>query len=191
MRRVNSEHAVRIELNQVKQKIDALAKEFAVVNSQVTIRKIELSAAGLPNKPKTTTDEKLLALRGRAQELNAELQAMNKRRKELNKQTPPKQPKPRGERPKNRVYMGSEFKDCNGYERRLALLMAYEIGQERYEELKRQASDDTARGETYFYTGPRPRWDESCRRTPLQEDLDNAFDHMMRSNGNDYAGRGI
>ena len=188
---MNEAHAIRIELAKIKEESDTLAKEFAVVNSHVTIRKIELAAEGLSNKPKTTTDEKLLQLLARSRELNDELAALNKRRKELNKKIPPRQPKPRGERPKNRVYMGTEFRDCNGYERRLALLMAFEIGQERYEELKRQASDDTANHETLFYTGPRPRWDEACRRSTLQEDLENEFDRMMRSNKNDFAGRDI
>ena len=132
-----TEVEIRAELNQVKQKIDTLAKEFAVINSQITIRKIELNAEGVSAKPKSTTDPKLIRLLARAQELNEELNGLHKRRKELNKMVPPKvkQKKPRGDRPKNRVYMGSEFRDCTGYERRLALLMAYEIGQERYTEL--------------------------------------------------------
>lgn len=71
----------------------------------------------------------------------------------------------------------------------LTYLMAYEIGQERYEQLKRQASDDTRDGETYFYTGPKPRWDEACRK-PEQEIADD-FERLMTRNFNKYAGNEI
>ena len=63
---MNDVHAIRIELAKIKQESDTLAKEFAVVNSQVTIRKIELSVEGRPNKPNNTTDEKLLFLLARS-----------------------------------------------------------------------------------------------------------------------------
>ena len=117
---------------------------------------------------------------------------MKKRKRELIAQVPPKPKKPRGERPGNRVYMGREFYDCNGYERRLALLMAMEIGQKRYEELKRQAADDTSRGETYFYTGTTvtARWDDACRKSEAEK-IGEDFERMMRTNYNRFSGEEI
>lgn len=178
------------EKNTVEQRITELAKKAAVVSGRITIRKADLAAIG--RSPKQ--DDTYLRMKDLAQDLNTQLAELHRQRKQLNKeiaalkaQEPKKPPKPRGARPGNRVYMGSEFKDCNGFERRLALLMAYEIGQERYNELRRQAGDDTRDGETLYYTGPRPaaRWDDACRRP--EED----FEKMMRTNRNSYAGREI
>lgn len=181
---------VNNELNHVRQELDNRAKEYAILSSKIAIRRIELNAAGISSKPKNTPDELLRGMIERCNVLITEIRDLKKRRQELLKAVPPKPKKPRGERPGNRVYMGREFYDCNGYERRLALLMAMEIGQKRYEELKRQASDDTSRGETYFYTGPRSRWDEACRKTE-EEKIGEDFERMMRSNYNRFSGEEI
>lgn len=190
---------VLAELNATKQRMEKLAIDSGYLSSQIAVKKLALSVQGV-NYKKTTTDAELVNLRTKYQEVIDEIRQLKARRQKLLKlkqqheqAKPPeaKKIKPRGERPKNRVYMGSEFRDCNGYERRLALLMAYEIGQERYNELKRQASDDTIRGETKFYMGDdhRPRWDEACRRPEIE--IADDFERLMKSNYNTFAGKEI
>jgi chromosome segregation ATPase len=190
-----SEAEVLAELNTTKQRMEKLAIEVGYIGSQISAKKLALSARGLSVK-KNTTDGELVTMRTKYQELSNEIRQIKTRRQKLlkakqeyEKAKPPesRKIKPRGERPKNRVYMGSEFRDCTGYERRLALLMAYEIGQERYSELKRQASDDTRNGETDFYTGgQRSHWDDACRRPEIKVADD--FERMMRTNYNQFAG---
>lgn len=193
---VMTEKEVLAELNTTKQRLEKLAIESGYLGSQIAVKKLALSTQGISVK-KNTTDAELVNLRLKYQETNEEIRKIKTRRQKLlklkqefEKAKPPeaRKIKPRGERPKNRVYMGNEFRDCNGYERRLALLMAYEIGQARYDELKRQASDDTKNGETTFYVGdtPRPRWDEACRRPEIE--IADDFERMMRHNYNRYAG---
>lgn len=180
------------ELNHVRQELNNRAKEYAILSSKIAIRRIELNAAGVSSKPKNTSDEVLRGMIERCTALIAEIRDLKKRRQELLKLVPPKPKKPRGARPINRVYMGREFYDCNGFERRLALLMAMEIGQKRYEELKRQAADDTSRGETYFYTGTTvtARWDDACRKSEAEK-VSEDFERMMRSNFNRFSGEEI
>ena len=180
---------VNCELNHVRQELDNKAKEYAILSSKIAIRRIELNATGVSSKPKNTPDELLRGMIERCNVLIVEIRDLKKRKRELIAQVPPKPKKPRGERPGNRVYMGREFYDCNGYERRLALLMAMEIGQKRYEELKRQAADDTSRGETYFYTGTTvtARWDDACRKSEAEQ-IGEDFERMMRTNFNRFSG---
>lgn len=197
--RIMTEAEVAAELNTTKQRMEKLAIESGYLGSQIAVKKLALSTQGISYK-KNTADIELINLRTKYQEVNAEIKQLKARRQKLlklkqdyEKAKPPesKKLKPRGERPKNRVYMGNEFRDCTGFERRLALLMAYEIGQERYSELKRQAGDDTKRGETAFYVGDnqRPKWDEACRRPEIQ--IADDFERMMRSNYNKFAGEDL
>ena len=190
-----TEQEVLSELNSTKQRMDKLAIESGYLSSQIAVKKLTLSTQGVSVK-KNTTDTELANLRIKYQETIAEIRKLKTQRQKLLKQQkeieaakPPVQRKvkPRGARPKNRVYMGSEFRDCNGFERRLALLMAYEIGQDRYDELKRQASDDTKSRETEFYTGgARSHWDDACRRPEIK--IADDFERMMVTNFNRYAG---
>lgn len=183
---------IKAELNQVRQELDNLAKEYAILSSKISIRRIELKAAGISAKTKNTPDELLKGMIDHASEMIVEIRSLKKRRQQLLKAVPPKPKKPRGERPINHVYMGREFYDCNGYERRLALLMAMEIGQKRYDELKRQAADDTSRGETYFYTGTTVtrRWDDACRKSEVEQ-IGEDFERLMRTNFNRFSGEEI
>ena len=178
------------EKNRVAQQIAERKLKYSLAQQKLIQRKAEIEILGRETKKGKTEDATLQRLYEMVGGLNEELKALNKERKKINKDIAnlPKAPvvkKPRGERPLNRVVMGSEFRDCNGFERRLALLMAYEIGPARYAELKRQASDDTRNHETDFYTGGvRPRWDDVCRKQDDHED----FERMMRNNRNQYAG---
>ena len=193
-----TENEVLAELNSTKQRMERLAIESGYISSQIAVHKLSLQARGISIN-KNCTDTEMVNLREKFREIADEIRQIKKRRQELNKlkqefdkAKPPtvRQVKPRGERPKHRVYMGNEFRDCNGYERRLALLMAYEIGQERYQELKRQASDDTHNGETSFYTDGRvARWDDACRRDEYI--IADDFERMMRTNFNRYGGEEI
>ena len=190
-----TEQEVLTELNTIRQRLEKLAIEVGFIGSQISARKLALSARGMSVK-KNTSDGELINMRTKYQEMSADIRQLKARKQKLlkmkqeyDKAKPPesRKIKPRGERPKTRVYMGSEFRDCTGYERRLALLMAYEIGQERYSELKRQASDDTRSGETEFYTGgARSHWDDACRRPEIQ--IADDFERMMRTNYNQFAG---
>lgn len=54
---------------------------------------------------------------------------------------------------KPRVWFGGEFNNIKGAEKRLIMMMAREIGQERYQELKRIAYWDEQRGNNHYYTG--------------------------------------
>ena len=181
-----NEQELLARVNDVKQRIDERSKEFAILNSRITVRKYEIKAEGGSVKPNTATDPKLLSMWKRIRELNTELSDLHKQRKALNRQLAdmprkPRPKKPRGQRPKNRVFMGNEFRNCTGFERRLALLMAYEIGPERYSELKRQASDDTRNGETEFYTGGyKSYWDDACRTVEIR--LADEFERRMTEN---------
>lgn len=51
------------------------------------------------------------------------------------------------------VWMGQEFKNIKGAEKRLIIMMAREIGQMRYTELRRIAFWDHERGNNRYYTG--------------------------------------
>ena len=51
------------------------------------------------------------------------------------------------------VWMGGEFNDIRGAEKRLIVMMAREIGQARYQELKRIAYWDEHHGNNRYYTG--------------------------------------
>lgn len=54
---------------------------------------------------------------------------------------------------KPRVWFGGEFNNIKGAEKRLIMMMAREIGQERYQELKRIAYWDEQRQNNRYYTG--------------------------------------
>ena len=56
------------------------------------------------------------------------------------------------------VWFGSEFNNIRGAEKRLIVMMAREIGQDRYQELKRIAYWDERHGNNRYYTG-RDKWD--------------------------------
>jgi len=56
------------------------------------------------------------------------------------------------------VWFGSEFNNIRGAEKRLIVMMAREIGQARYQELKRIAYWDEQHGNNRYYTG-RDKWD--------------------------------
>lgn len=56
------------------------------------------------------------------------------------------------------VWFGSEFNNIRGAEKRLIVMMAREIGQDRYQELKRIAYWDEQHGNNRYYTG-RDKWD--------------------------------
>lgn len=51
------------------------------------------------------------------------------------------------------VWFGPEFNNIKGAEKRLVVMMAREIGQDRYNELRRIAYWDTRRGNNRYYTG--------------------------------------
>lgn len=54
---------------------------------------------------------------------------------------------------KPKVWFGSEFNNIKGAEKRLIMMMAREIGQARYQELKRIAYWDEQHGNNHYYTG--------------------------------------
>lgn len=56
------------------------------------------------------------------------------------------------------VWFGNEFNNIRGAEKRLIVMMAREIGQARYQELKRIAYWDERQGNNRYYTG-RDTWD--------------------------------
>lgn len=56
------------------------------------------------------------------------------------------------------VWFGSEFNNIKGAEKRLIVMMAREIGQARYQELKRIAYWDEKHGNNRYYTGSN-KWD--------------------------------
>ena len=56
------------------------------------------------------------------------------------------------------VWFGSEFNNIKGSEKRLIVMMAREIGQARYQELKRIAYWDEKHRNNRYYTG-KDTWD--------------------------------
>ena len=56
------------------------------------------------------------------------------------------------------VWFGNEFNNIKGAEKRLVVMMAREIGQARYQELKRIAYWDEKHGNNRYYTGSN-KWD--------------------------------
>ena len=140
----------RDELKRIKATLSA---EFQANTKALTIRKLALQKLGEHTKRENATDANLLALYAENDELMAALKELKVAQKKLPAPANT-QKKPRGERPEGKVYFGGEWREgLNAFQKRLVILMAREIGQERYQELKRQALDDYRKRETEFYTG--------------------------------------
>ena len=146
--------------DELKEYRATLAAQFEVNIKALTLRKNVVKKLGGNANKGTTDDETLIALYKENQDLNDALCAVRKAQKKL--PAPAKQPRlPRGNRPVNKVYFGKEWDEgLNGFQKRLVILMAREIGMDRYMELKRIAGDDgKTRNEAYYAGGYQKAWE--------------------------------
>ena len=128
------------------------AADFEANIKAISIRKAVLQKLGLNANKGKTQDETLIRL---YEENEALLNTLSDIRKAMKKLPPPEQKprKPRGERPQGMVHFGREWEGVNAFQKRLIILMARAIGQERYQELKRIATDDYRNRENRYYSG--------------------------------------
>lgn len=127
------------------------AVQFEANIKAIQVRKAVLQKLGLNANKGKTEDETLIRLYEENEELLNTLSEIRKARKKL----PPveQKKKPRGERPEGMVHFGREWEGVNAFQKRLIILMARAIGQERYQELKRTAMDDYRNRENRYYSG--------------------------------------
>ena len=178
---------IQRDVEALKAEIDQKKKVASLLTAKITVRKMEVEALGYSSKMSNTPDTQLRQMQEKAAALNAELHQLKVKYKALKALVPepPQAPKPKPTCSRN-VVLGEEFRDCSAYERKLALLMVNEIGQKRYEELRRQAkASETTVTVARYETVSAPR--SVTYRVSETDD----FEKMMRRNFNSYAGREI
>ena len=194
---------------ELKRKHDELAGQYTSLNHLIRARKAEVRAQGGMVK----TDLKLLQLKAKSAALSCEIQQVNNAiAAEPNPVSTSQMPRAERNRPDGPVVdVSKEIFGMNAVQKRLMMLLAREVGFNRYDELRRIAAADYRHKETEYYTGSK-KWNPDATPVnatqPAEEEKPEAlqrrlawekpelteteeFDRMMRGNSNRYGGENL
>ena len=197
------------KLEELKRKHDELAGQYTSLNNLIRARKAEVRAQGGMVK----TDLKLLQLKAKSASLSFEIQQVNNAiAAEPNPVSASQMPRAERNRPDGPVVdVSKEIFGMNAVQKRLMMLLAREVGFNRYDELRRIAAADYRHKETEYYTGSK-KWNPDATPAnatqPAKEEKPETpqrplawekpelteterFDRMMRGNFNRYGGENL
>ena len=198
------------KLEELKRKHDELAGQYMSLNNLIRARKAEVRAQGGMVK----TDLKLLQLKAKSASLSFEIQQVNNAiAAEPNPVSVSQMPRAERNRPDGPVVdVSKEIFGMNAVQKRLMMLLAREVGFNRYDELRRIAASDYRHKETEYYTGTK-KWNPDTTPVnatqPTEEKKESEapqrllaweqpelteheqFDRMMRGNNNRYGGENL
>ena len=197
------------KLEELKRKHDELAGQYTSLNNLIRARKAEVRAQGGMVK----TDLKLLQLKAKSASLSFEIQQVNNAiAAEPNPVSASQTPRAERNRPDGPVVdVSKEIFGMNAVQKWLMMLLAREVGFNRYDELRRIAAADYRHKETEYYTGSKT-WNPDATPAnvtqPAEEEKPETpqrplawekpelteterFDRMMRGNFNRYGGENL
>lgn len=138
------------KLEELKKRHADLAAQFTALNNQIRARKAAVRAAGGTVK----TDVKLSQLKAAAAMMNFEIQKLNNEIAAEPVRVTGNTPRAERNRPEGpAVDVSKEIFGMNAVQKRLIMLLAREVGFDRYNELRLIAAADFRHRETEYYTG--------------------------------------